>query len=305
MLNKYEEQLATDRVVLLKSSFNSATGDTFRTFLVRFPKILLQELNTHRQLVRNCGSSRAIPTKTLLDRIREDTYIPNFTSLCKGMVGEPIEDKNRINTLRRIWLSARDNALESANQLLNENCHKQDVNRLLEPFSYVDLLLSGTEWDNFLKLRTASDTQPAFRDVALKIKKLIEEDKPVELMPGQWHIPFLDSFYSDLSQEENKLVAIARIARVSYLRYGSTEIELQKDIDLAKSLLDSGHMSPLEHVACAVDSRIVKGYGFKTPSKVKKFLFHASDIGMTLSTRQYAGFYTYRASLEDNYDPTR
>lgn len=311
MVNVFAARLDTDRVVPLLTSQNIETGHTFRTFLVRFPKILLQELNTHRMLVRNCGSSRAIPTSTLLRRIKDDPYVPQFTALQSGMVGGKLED-SVVNDAHSLWIDAANSMQTYAMELMNMSVHKQDANRLLEPFLHVDLILSGTEWDNFLKLRCAPDSQPAFKAIADKIKHYVDTDKGVLISPGDWHIPFKDTFYEGLTFEQNIKVCIARIARVSYLRYGAEDIELEKDIELAERLLASGHLSPLEHVAKAVSnprlhvkhsdtnaSPLLEHSYLGIDPSLHKYLFWDNDSKFYRWTRNYASFYTYRSHLED------
>lgn len=305
-MDKFDERLREERVILLKSSKNVETGTVFRTFLVRFPKILLAELNTHRMLVRNCGSSRAIPTKTFIKNIAKDPYIPMFTALRAGMTGAKLDkDDWRLKAANMLWATSRFCSVTVSKVYHKLGIHKQNANRVLEPYTYVDLVLSGTEWDNLLHLRCAEDAQPDFKVIADKIKQLIQTDNPSLLRPGEWHIPFMDDFYQLLSLDDNIKVAIARIARVSYMRHGSTDIELQKDIKLATDLVGSGHLSPLEHVAMCVPSHLQMTQGTALScldhidSKLHKFLFYDRSGGCFRWTRNYAGFYTYRHAVED------
>jgi thymidylate synthase ThyX len=303
--NQYEARLAKERVILLKYSENKETKHRFATFLIRFPKILLQELNTHRQLVRNCGSSRAIPTKTTVERLRKDPYIPTFTVNQPGMVGK-VADNALATDAEVLWLDALDEAVKYAEFLQEAGIHKQDANRLLEPFQYVDLILSGTEWENFFKLRCAPDTQLAFQAIAHRCQLLLELDIPDVLSPGQWHIPF-DGFYSDSHTVEEKIkIAIARIARVSYGNHGKEGIDYEADFALADKLLESGHLSPLEHVAKCVSARCITMYDLVyecSESLANLLLNHVhydKDSDLMYWTRQYAGFYAYRHQIEDN-----
>ena len=56
-------------------------------------------------------------------------------------------------TLDEWWLFARDRAIESASLLYIFDVSKQDINRILEPWMWVKVLISGTEWENFFNLR--------------------------------------------------------------------------------------------------------------------------------------------------------
>jgi len=62
-----------------------------------------------------------------------------------------LEGKNR--TIRSWWLKARDLVVAAACILHAMKVTKQICNRLLEPFMYHTVLVTGTEWENFFNLR--------------------------------------------------------------------------------------------------------------------------------------------------------
>lgn len=305
MQNIYEETLSKDRVIVLADSINVATGHRFITYMVRFPKILLQELNTHRQLVRNCGSSRAIPSSKYIDNIYIDTYIPDFTKNKRGMVGDDLDERAKVDA-ECVWLSSMDSAVKCVEDMIEIGVHKQDANRILEPFAYVDLVISGTEWANFFVLRMAEDAQPAFRDIAIKMHQARLKSTPNHLMPGEWHIPF-DGFWDESMPLEWKLkIAIARCARVSYASHGNEAISVEKDLELYGHLVENGHKSPLEHIAQAVPPcrnnpdlpNNVEFSRLLNPN-LYPFLFYNTRSGFYTYTRQYASFYSFRSQVED------
>lgn len=119
------------------------------------PRIVLAELNTHRVFSRNSASSRAIPFKRMLRAVLQTPFIPiGWQKEHTGMQGtEYFTDKNLINELNEIWLTARSEALKHAMLLNEKGATKQLANRLLEPFMYHRVLVTATEWDNFFELR--------------------------------------------------------------------------------------------------------------------------------------------------------
>lgn len=167
---------------------------------------------------------------------------------------------------------------------------KQLCNRLLEPFMWHTVLITATEWENFFALRcpqyeflgcvyrSKKDLhnigkwkEEAFTDLDyLKLNKsqaeihmmaLAEamwdgynESTPKELKAGEWHIPFGDNFFS-LSNSFKVKVATARCARVSYTVVGEKgkEPNYENDIKLHDRLAESGHWSPFEHCAKAMN----------------------------------------------------
>lgn len=139
-------------------------GHRLTTMEVVMPRYILAEFNTHRMLSKNSASSRAIPFSKMVKEIEERPFIPYaWQKDHKGMQGtEYLENSHLIEEATRLWLKARDNAVMSAT-LLNGSVGgkavtKQLVNRLLEPFMYHKVLVSGTEWENFFNLRCPSYT---------------------------------------------------------------------------------------------------------------------------------------------------
>lgn len=235
-------------VSILADSVNDGTGDRLTTFLLgNFPKCLLAELNTHRMLSKNAASSRAMPIAKLIEQVQKNPFIPQWTTHAKGMVG--IDDLND-NDRRRAtcqWLQVRDEAVSGAQRLADLGIAKQNVNRLLEPWMMVPVIVSGTEWDNFFTLRTARDVQPEFRAFACEMQSLMKASKPKRLNLGDWHIP-LD--VPSLPLKDRIKSSVAACARGSYGSFISDAPDLEKDIALHDRLMVSGHWSPFEHQAC-------------------------------------------------------
>ena len=131
-------------------------GDGLTTYLLTFPKFILAELNTHRVFSKNSASSRAIPFEKMVKMVKEDPFIPiAWQKDHKGMQGSEYAQYPDIEDFKVIWLEARDNAIKSAQlaQTGRVKLTKQLCNRLLEPFMWHTVLLTGTEFKNFFELR--------------------------------------------------------------------------------------------------------------------------------------------------------
>lgn len=133
-------------------------GDELISVLATFPRIILAEVNTHRMLSKNTSSSRAIPFHKMVETIQNDPFIPiAWQKEHKGMQGsEYITDELEINNCKWLWESARDKAIDSAKNLNSISfVTKQLCNRLLEPFMWTTMLITGPKsgWDNFFHLR--------------------------------------------------------------------------------------------------------------------------------------------------------
>lgn len=237
-------------------------GHRMTTFELVFPRFILAELNTHSMLKRNSASSRAIPFNKMVTEVMERPFIPiAWQKHHSGMQGSDyhtgqIAERDAPGT----WLRARDYAVQQATLLYN-NCKvtKQICNRMLEPYMYHKVLLTGTEFQNFFDLRSPqyhtsnartfkskkevieffglsqeqSDVQDwlsnnkgmaeiHIMDLAEKMYDAYNESIPTSLKEGEWHIPYGDN--------------IDKKALKEYLFESTGEIH-NRTIDLQKSIL--------------------------------------------------------------------
>lgn len=132
-------------------------GDRLTSLLITFPRILLSEVNTHRMLSKNTSSSRAIPFEKMVEAVQNNPFIPiAWQKSYSGMQGsEYFTDKEQIEELVEEWLYGRNTAVTQAKILHGMEVTKQLCNRLLEPFMWTTMLITGSRegWDNFFKLR--------------------------------------------------------------------------------------------------------------------------------------------------------
>lgn len=136
------------------------------------------------------------------------------------------------------------------------NLHKQTLNRYLEPFMWHTAVISGTDWGNFFALRISEHAQPEIDLIARLIKDAMNASVPVELVSGEWHLPFVtDEEKAQINEtniEDWKMISSGRTARVSYETHAGVR-DLEKDINLSSGLIEDGHMSPFEHIATPVE----------------------------------------------------
>lgn len=232
----------------------SEAGIRLTTLEVTFPRFVLAEMNTHRVLSKNSASSRAVPTSKFIQRVEEEPVIPvEWGRNQKGMsASEQLSDEDKVEA-ERAWLDARDCAVEQVQKLQHLGVHKQVANRLLEPFLWHTVIITGTEWRNFFELRCSPNAQPEIREAAVRMREAMKLSTPTLVKQGEWHMPLIQPDERSLDLETLKKISVARCARVSYLTHeGKREIE--KDLELYERLKQDRHLSPFEHVATpAVD----------------------------------------------------
>jgi thymidylate synthase ThyX len=228
-------------------------GVRLTTLEVTFPRFVLAEFNTHRQLSRNSASSRAVPTSKLIERLEADPVVPLEWGRNKaGMSASEALSEAEATAALAEWLRARDDAVRHAKALLDLKVHKQELNRILEPFLWHTVIVTSTEWQNFFDLRCAPNAQPEIREAALRMREAIEASEPAVVTAGQWHTPLIQKDELTLDVEMRKRISAARCARVSYLTHEGSR-ELAKDLELYERLRADRHLSPFEHVATPAD----------------------------------------------------
>lgn len=250
---------------ILKDSITDG-GNRLTTWEWTYPRMIHAEIMTHRALSKNSASSRAIPTTKLRNMVSSDPAVPiHWGAKQAGMQADAEIDDTR--AAEAWWLSGMEmmTAHHAAGETLG--LHKQVVNRVIEPWMNITIIVSGTDWANFFHLRKHKDAEPNFQKLAALVWEEYHENMPVYIKPGGWHMPLVGKEdwetikFSEITHEDPvefmKKVSVGRCARVSYLTHDGQR-DLIKDVELHDRLLGTidsggpGHLSPFEHVAMAV-----------------------------------------------------
>lgn len=254
------------------------------TFEVTFPRIVLAEFNTHRAFSRNSASSRAIPVEKMIERVENDPFIPTYWGKNqKGMQAQEELEPAMQARADAEWRFSAKSAAGQARYLQLLGVHKQITNRLLEPFLWHTVIVTATDFDNFFALRCHPDAQPEIRTIAVMMRDLYLDNFPTPLTNGQWHLPYVLPSERDelcgkgITEMGLALISSGRCARVSYLTHDGRR-DADADLALAKRLEMSGHMSPFEHPALAVDSTERFG-NFRGWKQFRKFFIHEENFG--------------------------
>jgi thymidylate synthase ThyX len=302
-------------------------GNRLTTYVLTFPRYILAELNTHRMLSKNSASSRAIPFKKMVQAVIDNPFIPiAWMKDHSGMQGSEYFTEIEAEIIKEDWLHARDSAVKRALSLNEKGLTKQLVNRVLEPYMWHTVILSGTEFENFFSLRCSEYADIHIQKLAYEMLEAYNASTPKLLKEGEWHIPFGDKFDEDKLHElafaqrgntdelyeviKNVLkikIAIARCARVSYTVVGEEgkPDNYENDIKLFDRLATSGHYSPFEHVGRAMND---EEYAFKSsynydldePKNEVKFFVEQNEVpykGTWGWSGNFRGFIQYRKTL--------
>lgn len=220
-----------------------------------FPRIVLPQFLNHRAFSRSAESMRARPVLSKVAEVNADPFVPKFADNKKGMQpGEKLAG-DRLALAELLWLNvARDCAL-AARKLAELGVAKQHVNRLIETFSYVKVLVTATDFANYFRLRCADDAQEEITELANAMRAAIEQSVPKRVEHGEWHLPYIRKEDGFGWKDTELLGSTARCARVSYTKHDGTTSP-EDDCRLAGDLMDAGHSNPFEHqVTPAYDRR--------------------------------------------------
>lgn len=257
--------------VLAMSQGHSSTQEPLVTLEVtRMPKVILGELARHRCASLSVASARAIPESRVIEQVIEDPFIPcDLRAAARSMESQGVVSARTLQQAQTALLKMRDNAVVVAKELSEAGVHKQHVNRVLEPFMRVNLVLSTTELSSILLLRMAPDVQPEFLVTAGNIASACLFVTPkrlkthVELMKRtdadestmctrEWHLPYLSNeerqevneAYCTIGPQSHKIItraiirSVARCARATYARNGDV-YSLERDAAVVRLLKNS------------------------------------------------------------------
>ena len=240
------------------------------TYQLKYPRFIHSEFLTHRLFSRNASSSRAIPVAKMIEQVRTNPAMPiHWGANQPGMQADEELDEWNKGLVIGAWQSASDHAARLAEDMDKWGAHKQVVNRILEPFQWISVVVTATEWDNFHALRSHKDAQPEIKLLSDMMLKARAKSTPQLLKAGEWHLPYIDLkkdfdevslLLENVRSEENwyeqiyeilKKVSAARCARVSYLTHDGKPTTVEADLALCERLAGAQpfHASPFEHQA--------------------------------------------------------
>lgn len=245
---------------VIQDSIGAETNVRLLTMQLAYPRFIHSEFLTHRVFSRNSSSSRAIPIERVLRQVRENPALPIHWGKNKpGMqASEQIEGIDLVQA-HYWWVRAAEEASRCAEKMQSYGLHKQVVNRVLEPFQLIHVVVTATEWQNFFDLRAHSDAQPEIRVLAEVMLDAMNKSAPVRRSVLQadasgWHLPYVKDEEREMYYRYPTYLAqlsAARCARVSYVNHDGSEPNEEKDIELFRRLVGGNpiHASPTEHQA--------------------------------------------------------
>lgn len=248
----------------------SEAGIRITTFELEYPRFIHSEFMTHRMLSRNSASSRAIPIEKMIQTIENNPAMPvHWGKNQAGMQANEQLEEHKLWQAQQIWLAAAKDAIQHSRNLADLGVHKQIANRVTEPFQWMKVVTTATDWENFFWLRDHKDAQPEIQALARKMKQSMDASEPFLLYEDEWHVPYVNRvreapdsnlvYYTGTDDghivklnyhtpEEAKMISASCCAQVSYRK---TDDSLEKAKMVFDRLINSEpvHASPVEHQA--------------------------------------------------------
>lgn len=296
------------KATIIADSISAHTNQRITTFELEYPRFIHAELMTHRQFSRNSASSRAIPIDKMIELVQTNTAEPiHWGSNKSGMqAGDEI-----VNTTSAInaWIDARNDAIKHAKKLQSLGLHKQIVNRVLEPYQMMKVLVTATNFDNFFNLRCHKDAQPEIKHLADLMYQAMQESTPMTLQAGQWHLPYVKTTIGESNQiryfVNDELIDLDTAIKIScscaaQVSYRKNDISIEKALAIYDKLVNSNpvHASAFEHCATPINNRIDEN--LETDAGITHFLPYSRD-GFTLCSGNFTNWVQYR-QLIPNHD---
>lgn len=221
------------------------------TLVATYPRIIHSELMTHGLFVRNAASSRAVPITAMIDRVRNQTFVPwHWKSNKRGMSGgEPLSEEAAA-ACRERWIADAEHACASAEFYAKQGLLKGLANRPLEPYSFIQTLVTTRleSLPHFLSLRHHPAAEDHFQDLAALIRERVRS--AVFRSAGD-HLPYItDEEALAHSPRDAARVSAVRCRRVSYFRADTkTHPAWADDYEQALAMESERpmHASPFEH----------------------------------------------------------
>ena len=317
-----ENRTKNIKAEIVAHSRNIETGDELITYRLTYPRIILAQLNTYKQITKITASSRAQPFNKVVEVIENDPFIPMaYQKAHKGMQGtEYFMDEEEIRERDLEWLTARDKAVEQAKKLNDLGVTKQICNRILEPWMWVTQLVTGTReayehlfnqrcleyevggvkgrskkemglnlTDEEWLISNKGHAEIHFMDLAEKMYDALTLSKPKELKPGELHVPYLDTplMTPDLFPEDVIKYSCGLTAHTSYTTIGDgTKMTIEKARGLFDHCLENGHYSVFEMIGRAMSKDELddpRRRGFRGFIQLRGHLEDGNDLKSFLS----------------------
>ena len=227
-------------------------GHRITTFRLKYPRFIHSEFLTHRDFSRNAASSRAVPIWDSVKLVWKDMAMPiHWGKKKRGMQADGEIGRKRREVAKFVWSFTGMLVSVMVLFLYMLGLHKQVANRMLEPWTHIEVIMTTTKLANWFTLRDHPDAQPEIQHLAYLMRKALEQSVPQQLTWNQWHAPYVEpDLFKKFGIRAALRISASCCAQVSFRKLDAS---LDKANNLVKRFLENDvvHASPFEHAAQA------------------------------------------------------
>jgi len=293
-------------VEVIKDSYNEAFDSRITTLILEYPRIIHSELMTHRLFSRNASSSRAIPVSKVIEQVKNNPAMPVRFGKNRAGMQDSGEYENS-EGLKQLWIESSKLACSTAIVMNDMKAHKQVINRILEPYQFIRVCLTSTNFANWFYLRNHTDADPTIHALAETMQEVMNASKARKLFEGHWHVPFVEDYIdftgeqvfkdescSVISLQEALIISSSCAAQTSYRKLDTS---LEKATDIYKKLIESKpcHASPVEHQAKVIGDKLNDPRGYFNIEGITHI-----DKNMMPWSANFHGWIQHRQLIKDN-----
>jgi hypothetical protein len=205
------------QVEMIKDSV-SESSVRLCTMRLTYPRIIHSHVLLHRDRVRTVKSQG----------VEAGLFVPlKFKATDGGDdISEPVK-------ACKIWSDAYKAVLECCNQLQSIGTSERLTRVLLQPFQYVTVLMTATEWQHFISIIKNIEEYHAVL-LANTINAVLHESIPELIQPGHWHLPFISKDELNLGLDYVKKLSASRCVQFgrdlkSYSTKSYSDLVTRKD----------------------------------------------------------------------------
>lgn len=245
---------------LIKDSITES-GIRLRTFELEYPRMIHAEVMTHRMASKNSSSTRAIPVERMIELVKQKPATPIYWGENNaGMSSKRELEGFKLTAAKQLWESITESVIASVRVLSSKtgiNAHKQIAGRWLETASFIKVVFTATDMNNFYFLRNHPAAQPEIQELARVMLEAEAASTPTLLKAGEWHLPYVevvDGKYmvgdTEVDLDTALKVSASCCAQASYRKLDDS-IEKANDVfsklNIGTDTGEPAHASPTEH----------------------------------------------------------
>ena len=224
-------------------------GDRLTTLRLHYHRFIHAEFLRHRMFSHSVSSSRAIPVPKMIEQVEDDYACPIYWGKNQpGMTAKEELEQPGGNGYDVMWGDFANANCDFAREMNENEIHKQVTNRVLEPFQFINQVVSGTDYSNFFYLRLDGAAQPEIQELARVMYEAMNQSTPITRRDTH-HLPYItEDMREQYSIEEQIMISASICAQSSYRL---SDPSLVKAKMIYKKLVESRplHASPFEHMA--------------------------------------------------------